>query len=88
MNDPASYVLKSQKYVSSDTERDAYLVRAVPAGGMLRIVKAEGRWKQVEVIENGKAVATGWIDAHFTKSVEKVDTAPPAAKPRPPTGGD
>jgi len=73
MLDAASYVLKEQKYVSSDRERDEYLVRKVDSGGILRIIKAAGRWKQVEVLENGNVVATGWIDADATRKVEKVE---------------
>jgi hypothetical protein len=41
--------------------------------GVLRIIKAAGRWKQVEVLENGNVVATGWIDADATRKVEKVE---------------
>jgi len=77
MQDPMCYVLKSQKFVSSDRERDEYLVRAVPAGGVLRIIRGEGRWKQVEVLENGKVVATGWIDAHFVKKADRQDEPKP-----------
>jgi hypothetical protein len=73
MLDPASYVLREQKYVSSDRERDEYLVRRVPAGGILRITQAWGRWKHVEVLENGNVTAEGWIDAHFIKDVEKLE---------------
>ncbi len=69
MLDSASYVLKEKKYVSSDTERDAYLVYKVESGGILRIIQADGRWKEVEVLVEDKVVATGWIDAHNVKKV-------------------
>ena len=78
MQDPVSYVLKERKYVSSARERDSYLVRAVPAGGVLRIINADGRWKQVEVIEDGKVAATGWIDAHVIKKASKMESSAPA----------
>lgn len=73
MLDPASYVLKERKFVSSDRERDEYLVRKVPAGGILRITQAMGRWKHVEVLEDGNVTAEGWIDAHVIKDVEKLE---------------
>lgn len=73
MLDPASYILKEQKFVSSDRERDEYLVRKVSADGILRITRAEGRWKHVEVLENGNVTAEGWIDAHFIEKVEKLE---------------
>jgi hypothetical protein len=69
--DPVTYVLKEQKYVSSDSERDAYTVREVHSGGKVKIIQSEGRWKKVEVLENGKSSAEGWIDAHFVKKAEK-----------------
>jgi len=76
MLDPESYVLREQKYVSSDREREEYLVHMVPAGGVLRILQAKGRWKEVEVLENGEAVARGWIDADPIRRVEKLEDAP------------
>ena len=76
MLDPESYVLREQKYVSSEREREAYLVCMVPEGGVLRILKAQGRWKEVEVLENGEAVARGWIDADPIRRVEKLEDIP------------
>lgn len=72
MLDPESYVLREMKFVSSETEREAYTVRKVESGGFLRIIQARGRWKQVEVLEEGEVVASGWIDAHNIKKVEKI----------------
>jgi hypothetical protein len=73
MLDEASYVLREQKFVSSDSERYDYLVKKVLAGGVLKIIEARGRWKKVQVIENEEIVATGWIDAHNIKKVEKIN---------------
>ncbi len=71
LRDPVTHVLKERKFVSSDTERDTYTVREVHSGGTVKIVQSEGRWKKVEVLENGKSSAEGWIDAHFVKKAEK-----------------
>lgn len=72
MLDPVSYVLKEQKFVSSDTEREHYLVKKVEAGGILRILSGNGRWKNVEVLEGEDVIAAGWIDAHNIKNVEEL----------------
>jgi hypothetical protein len=76
MLDPESYVLREKKFVSSDREREEYLVRMVPADGVLRILEAQGRWKHVEVLENGEATARGWIDADPIRRVEKLEDLP------------
>ena len=73
MLDEAVYVLREKKYVSNDTERDAYTVYKVGYGGVVRTMESEGRWKHVEVLEDGQVVANGWIDAHFVRNVERVE---------------
>lgn len=73
MLDDAVSVLREKKYVSSDTERDAYTVYKVGYGGVVRTIESEGRWKHVEVLKDGQVVATGWIDAHFVRNVERVE---------------
>lgn len=77
MLDPASYVLKEQKFVSSDAERESYLVKKVEAGGILRILSGKGRWKEVDVLQEGMVIARGWIDAHNIKNVEELISRDP-----------
>ncbi len=72
MLDPVTDVLRERKYVSGAAERERYLVREVPAKGQLRIVEARQRWKRVEVLEKGVAVATGWVDAEHTRKARLV----------------
>ncbi len=71
--DPVTHVLKEQKYTSSDSEKDAFTLKEVPSGGIVTITASEGRWKKVEVIENGKPVVSGWIDAHFVQNAEHAE---------------
>ena len=77
MLDPVSYVLKEKKFVSSDAERESYLAKKVEAGGILRILSGNGRWKEVHVLRDGTVIASGWIDAHNIKKVEEVISADP-----------
>lgn|GEM_PF-2928980 len=67
-----THVLREQKYVSSKSELDQYTVARVPAGGIIRILEADGRWKRVEVLKGEQAIAVGWIDAHPIREVRKV----------------
>lgn len=76
MLDDECYVLKEQKFVSSEQERKEYLVATVESGGVLRIVGSRGRWKEVEVIEVGRVLAQGWIDADPIRRVLRLDDAP------------
>ncbi len=74
MLDEACYVLNERKYVSSENERERYLVHRVVSGGVLRIISSQGRWKEVEVLdEDGSAQARGWIDADPIRKVERLD---------------
>lgn len=79
--DEAAYVLKEQKFTSSDAERDAYSVYKLESGGVVRMMEARGRWKMVDVLVDGKVVASGWIDAHFIKAVEQVREDTPGDGP-------
>lgn len=73
MLDAACFVLGERKFVSSERERDEYLVYRVETGGILRIMEARGRWKEVEVLdENGQIKARGWIDADPIRKVERL----------------
>ncbi len=62
------HLLKEKKYVSNDTELKKYLVYTVEPGEKVRITQAAGRWKHLEVIKEGKAIATGWADAEDAKA--------------------
>jgi len=57
------HLLKSRKFVSSDTELKAYLVYMAKPGETVRISEASGRWKKLDVIEEGEVIASGWADA-------------------------
>jgi hypothetical protein len=70
--DTVTHVLREQKYVSSDREREEYTLFKVPAGGEVRIIEAQGRWKKVEVRKGSEVLGTGWIDADGVKEVRKV----------------
>lgn len=76
MLDDECHVLKEQKFVSSEWELNDYLVARVKSGGVLRIVAAEGRWKEVEVIEEDQVLVRGWIDADPIRRVLRLDDAP------------
>lgn len=66
-------VLKERKYISPG-ELEKYLVYPAEAGTKVRIVEARQRWKKVDVLDrNNRKVATGWLDAHNVRNVEKVD---------------
>jgi hypothetical protein len=58
-------VLKTDKYVSSRTELEQYLVREVPAGSVLRITVDHGRWKEVLLVgvDGTASAVTGWVDS-------------------------
>ena len=57
------HLLKEQKYVSSDVELEYFLVYTANPGEMVRISQAEGRWKFLDVMQDGKVKASGWADA-------------------------
>jgi hypothetical protein len=76
INEPQAGVLREQKYVSGPRELEEYAVVILGPGSRVRIVEADQRWKLVEVIEDGNAIATGWIDA---SPIRKVREAPAAA---------
>ena len=78
INDPETPVLRTQKYVSSRAEMLEYKVKLLEPGSQVQIIQAAGRWKLVEVIEDGKVVATGWIDAHMVKKVHRAKDKKPA----------
>ena len=55
-------VLKEDKFWSSREELKHYLVREVPEGTVLRITASHGRWKEVDILEDGKPGPHGWVD--------------------------
>jgi len=63
LHDKDIHVLKEMKYVSA-SELDRYVVRTLTPADRVRIVESRQRWKKVEVLDAGKVVATGWIDAN------------------------
>jgi hypothetical protein len=65
-------VLKEQKFIT-ESERDAYLVHEITPADVVRILEAQQRWKRVEILRDGKVIATGWLDANFTHDVERLD---------------
>jgi len=65
-------VLKEMKFISA-SEKDEYTVHEVKPSEHVRIVEARQRWKQVEILEDGEVIATGWIDAHHVRNAERVD---------------
>jgi len=77
INDPETPVLRTQKYVSSRAEMLEYKVKVLGPGARVRIIQPDARWKLVDVIENGKVVATGWIDAHMVKKVHRARDVKP-----------
>lgn len=70
--DTVTPVLREQKYVSSDRELEQYTLFRVPAGGEVRIIEADGRWKKVEVLRGSEVAGTGWIDADGVKEAKRV----------------
>lgn len=68
------HILKSQKFVSSDIELKSYLVKTVNPGETVRIARAGGRWKYLELIRNGEVIAEGWADAEDGRA-KKQETA-------------
>ena len=73
LGEPETHVLKEQKYVSSKHELPQYLVRTLPPGTRVRIVKAEQRWKEVEALEGEKVLCRGWVDANGIRKVAKYE---------------
>jgi flagellin-like protein len=67
------HLLKEQKYVSSDVELGHFLVYTASPGEVVRISQAEGRWKLLEVMEGGKAKASGWADAEDHRAELQAD---------------
>jgi len=57
-------LLKEQKYVSGEAERERFLVYAAQPAETVVIRSARGRWKQVDVVDGESIVATGWVDAN------------------------
>lgn len=57
-------LLKEQKYVSGEAERERFLVHAAQPAETVVIRSARGRWKQVDVVDGERIVASGWIDAN------------------------
>lgn len=70
------HLLKSQKYVSSDTELKEYLVYTAKPGEIVRISQAAGRWKKLEVLKDGKITATGWADAEDGRAELQTENKP------------
>jgi hypothetical protein len=65
-------VLKEMKFISA-SEKEEYTVHEVKPPDHVKIVEARQRWKRVEILDEGKVVATGWIDAHHVRNAELVD---------------
>ncbi len=78
-------VLKEMKYIT-ESERDAYTLHEVTPEDRVRIVETRQRWKRVEILRDGKVIATGWIDAHFVRDADLLEAkhhqAPQQQDPR------
>jgi hypothetical protein len=67
------HLLKEQKYVSSDDELKYFLVYTANPGEIVRISQAEGRWKFLDVMQDGKVKASGWADAEDHRAELQAD---------------
>jgi hypothetical protein len=66
-------VLKEMKFISA-SEKEEYTVHEVNPSDHVRIIEARQRWKRVEILDKGKVIAAGWIDAHNVRNAERVDS--------------
>ena len=78
MLDASLDILQEPKEASQPADRQKLLVRSVSAQAQLRIVAVQQRWKRVELLEQGKVVATGWVDGQLVKSARLVAKTDPS----------
>lgn len=71
IRDKEMRVQTRQKFMSP-SEFDDYTVHVIAPRDHVTIVESHNRWKKVEVFRDGKKLAEGWLDANFTRDVERM----------------